>query len=382
MKRNAALDAARGLSVLAMFVAHAYDGWVLPAQKLGLGYRLTREIAAFAMPSFVLFAGVGLGLQMLAQRPRGPAIARGARLVLAGYALSLAYAIVDSGLSLATVLRADALHAIGASLALVALLLPPCKKSARLRARALVLALLIVLATPWLTRALRGVVGLPAYALAPLVQVPGVTRFCAFPLAALCALGVALASLLPRATGARAGITLTGAGAVAVLGFSLLTNQVLGAVGGKLEPAHLAVIPNAFGGASRALCLLGLGALVTLPSRSLLARALAALGRRSLLAYSLHLPLCYGRLGAPLHARLELSQATLGCLLLALTAAGLALLAERTERSRHRARPGSTGRDHGCEHPHCAIADSAAAVQSPHDNPPLPWHGMKIQPRS
>src|SRR5829696_8604388 len=104
-----------------MFVAHGYDAWLSPAAKTGLGWRITREIAAAALPSFFLLAGAGVALAWLRAAPnarsamRGSLALRGLRLIATGYALSLAYAWLDGGLAQPAVwLRADVLHAIGA----------------------------------------------------------------------------------------------------------------------------------------------------------------------------------------------------------------------------------------------------------------------------
>lgn len=332
------VDAARGIAVLAMFVAHGYDGWLAASYKTSLAYRVTRELAAVAMPSFVLLAGVGLGLRMRSLAATGPArdeaaraaqrstIARALQLVLTGYALSLAHALIDDGLAWPTLLRSDALHAIGASLAVVALLLPWGARATRvLELRATAVGAALLLLTPWLTSTLQRATQPAAYPLALWVRIDGLTRFAALPLAALCAAGVALASAPGRMSTTRRALGMCFGGAAGAALFAAATTSVLDALGGALSPAHPAVLPNALDGLCRALCALGLGALAALHAPHALRHGLRALGQRSLWVYALHLPLCYGRLATPLRGRLDLAEATLAVCLLALGSGAIAL---------------------------------------------------------
>jgi uncharacterized membrane protein len=327
-RRLQAVDAARGLAVLAMFVAHGYDGWVAEPYKVGLAYRVTRELAAVAMPAFVLLAGVALGLRLrsAAAETRWAIVARGLQLILTGYALSLAYALIDRGLTPATLLRSDALHAIGASLTLVALLLASgTRRPRQLELRALLVSAALLLATPWLTRTLQDAQGALSYPLALFVRIDGLTRFAAFPLAALCAAGVALAGTVSaRLVTTRAAYLLTAGAALGAGACALATSRTLEALGGTLSPAHLAVLPNALDGLCRGTCALGLGTLVARQAPDVVRSSLQALGQRSLWVYALHLPLCYGRLAMPLRGRLDLSAATLAVGALAFVASGLA----------------------------------------------------------
>ena len=264
------------------------------------------------------------------------------QLLLAGYALAVAYALLDGGLAWRNLLRADALHAIGVSIAVCAAVLPWGARRASTTATGTALALLA--ATPWLTRALHDLSPPLAYALAPLVHVDGVSRFQALPLAALCAGGVALATsgLLERLAATRSAVVVTLAAAALAAGFQLATAHQLQLLGGALSPAHLAVVPNALDGFCRALAALGLGALVALHGPQTLRNALQALGQRSLWIYALHIPFCYGRLARPLRGQLDLADATLAVAALALLAAVLSLASVSFALTRRfRARPAS-----------------------------------------
>jgi uncharacterized membrane protein len=322
---------ARGLAVLTMFVAHGYDGWLAAEHRGTLAFRVTREIAAVAMPGFVVFAGIGLGLSLQLARPtRGSVVARGLRLILAGYALSLAYAVIDDGLVWATVLRADALHAIGASLALCAVVLVR-PSAAALRTRAAALAVLLLAVTRPLSLALGDVASPMSYVIAPWVRIEGLTRFAAMPLSALCAGGVALAAggLLPRLGRTSAALSVALGSSLLAAASWLACAHLVHSLGGPLSPSHVAVLPNALDGFCRALCVLSLGALVVLHAPAGLREALRALGRRSLWVYALHLPLCYGRLAAPLRSRLDFAEATVGVVGLSILAAALAVASSR-----------------------------------------------------
>lgn len=309
-----------------MFVAHGYDAWCSPSAKLGLGYHLTREIAASALPAFLLLAGIGIALrwQRTGEQARPDvrrAIAlRGLRLIALGYALNAAYALLDGGLSdPATVLRADVLHAIGASMVLVAVL-----ALGRPLALAVGLALVIVVACPWLSRLAAGATGPFAYALAPFVHVDGISQFSVIPLAALCLAGLMVA----RADAGPAPPTFAALGVIGLglaLAGSSATAGLLHAFPGPLAPGHIAVLPNAVDGLGRALIVLALGGLVPAGARD----ALALLGRHSLALYALHIPFCYGRLGAPLRGQLDLAQASLAFALLAASAVAFLKLAQK-----------------------------------------------------
>jgi uncharacterized membrane protein len=308
------IDAARGLAVLAMFVAHGYDAWCSPSAKLGLAYGVTREIAASALPAFLLIAGVAIGMRWQrtpeAARPalRRALVMRGLRLIAAGYALNVAYALLDGGLGQGNVvLRADVLQAIGASM------LVAC--SFALGAHSFPahwLAFALVLVCPWLSRLSAHASGTLAYLLAPFLHVDAISAFAALPLAAFLLMGLVVvragASSAPPSSRS---LALAGT-ALAIVG-PLGTRDLLQAIPGPLAVTHVAVVPNALDGLGRALLVLAFGGLVPATLRG----SLVLLGRHSLLLYAAHIPFCYGRLGAPLRGQLDFAQASLAFLLLA-----------------------------------------------------------------
>jgi len=324
-----------------MFVAHGYDAWVAPANKIGLGYRVTREIAAAAIPSFFLLAGLSIGLRWLRVPPgehpamRGALALRGLRLIAAGYALSLAYAALDGGLERPEIwLRSDVLHAIGASMLVLAALLFAARSDAGLQAGRLqalkatnrvhgvvaVVAVLIVALWPVLARSswwqAHGSLG---YALAPFLPVDGITRFAAVPLVVFCIAGVTHAlyhhgANVPRSVSAF--LLVTGPACVWVV-----APETRVWLHGAAPTEDNAMRYTVVGGLGRGLFMLSLVRLLPAPSLA----PFTLLGRHSLLLYAVHIPFCYGRFGKPLRARLDLAQASLA--LAVLTGAALLLAA-------------------------------------------------------
>lgn len=96
--RLALFDAVRGAAVLAMMQWHIVDAWAADTERARFMFGLQQWFGGFAAPSFMLLAGLALGL-------RGPIspeardtlknLLRGMRIVLAGYALSLFRWTVD-----------------------------------------------------------------------------------------------------------------------------------------------------------------------------------------------------------------------------------------------------------------------------------------------
>jgi uncharacterized membrane protein len=327
--RQVAIDLARGVAVLLMIQTHAFDGWVAPAHKGSFGYWLSRVVASVPAPLFLLLAGLGLSLGAQAAARRGATAAairrtlvgRGLGIAAAGYVVSAIYAAIEGpqpwSQLRAQLFRADILHCIGLSLALCAILLLR-RSHLMLRAVGLVsLALVAGLllprwlslpASPWL-----------AALLALLCDVPGYSRFPLLPLVGFCAVGVCVGERLPslhisrRAAGAAVALAVL----VALLAW-LATQALLAWLGGPLSRSHPAVIANFVDGTARALATLAFAHWLALRLSPAWLDGLTQLGRASLLAYALHIPLCYGRLATPLSGRLSVAQAAPWVLLLIL----------------------------------------------------------------
>lgn len=322
--RNIGIDLARGVAVVLMIQTHALDGWASPAAKAGWGYALSRAFANIPAPLFLLLAGIGLAFGHRPGRPAatGRLARRALQVVGYGYLVSLIYTLIEGRLDPKALLRADILHCIGLSLLLCTWVLVGRSHLGRRAAALAGGALLAGLAAGrWLPP-------LPDWLAVPtalLVDVPGYTRFPLFPLCGFTAVGVAVGAALQRRS-PPVGFCLAGLLLLVALVpvWQELTGVTLALLGGKLSRSHPAVVWNFLEGCTRALAVL-LGSLAV---AGLLAQRQASqhpavtwlvrLGRGSLLAYAVHIPLCYGRLARPLAHQLELPLATL--LVAALTA--------------------------------------------------------------
>ncbi|MGE0786485.1 MAG: heparan-alpha-glucosaminide N-acetyltransferase domain-containing protein [Sandaracinaceae bacterium] len=326
------IDVARGLASLIMIQGHAYDAWVRPEDKTSAAYLFTRVLGSLPLPAFLVLAGAAIALRVeAAERRAEPAVsvrrsvfARGCSVLAWGYAASLAYALIDGTEGWGTLLRADVLHAIGISIALLAWLGIRGAGPPTLRAfgrAALGLAIVPVLVCPWLSPVGASVDGPLKYAVALFVDVPGVTRMPVVPLAGWLGLGACVVvAMRTRArgedpfaavAGARAGWLvrlLIGALAIAIAGH--LGTRAWVDAGAELSRAHPIVWLNAIDLGARGVIVLAVGALVSVRLPASARRLLVQLGRASLFTYVLHLPLTYGRLAAPLWGTLSMPAAT------------------------------------------------------------------------
>lgn len=94
----------RGLAVLYMIQLHTSHGWLRPELRHGAYWEAVQFFGGLAAPLFLFLAGAGLGLQWMAAaqggKPEGRdalarALARGAELIVLGYALRLQMWIID-----------------------------------------------------------------------------------------------------------------------------------------------------------------------------------------------------------------------------------------------------------------------------------------------
>lgn len=335
--RNLSVDLARGVASLIMIQGHAYDGWVAPLHKGTEAYLFTRLLGTLPLPAFLVLSGAAVALRVDAAVRRGEAakdvrralMRRGMQVVLWGYFVNAAYALMDGAQGLQTWLRADVLQVIGLSIVTLAWLGvrgtrsdvlhaggPP--DAGALQRAALSVGLVSVLACPALTAWARlAAEAWWGYLIAPFGDVPGVTRMPLVPLAAWSCAGVlAVRGVRSAETDHRGLGVLAGTGLLLAWTGAWATEALLAELGGTLSRAHAAVIPNAIDGAGRGLFVLGAGALLAARLPRALRGRLAVLGRHSLIAYVVHIPFCYGSLGAPWRGRLGMPEASLGVLLL------------------------------------------------------------------
>jgi uncharacterized membrane protein len=339
------VDIARGLAVVLMIQAHAYDAWVAPQHKTSAAYLLTRALATLPLPTFLALSGAGVALRVEAGRRAGEtaaqvrrdALRRAIEVVATGYAANALYASIDGFTGLETFLRVDVLQAIGLSLA--ALVLLGVRGSERPEPRALAiaasaLAVAPALLCPWLS-SLGGYARGPArFVVALFVDVPSLTSMPLVPLVSWAGLGALSTLALLRVSGpassrspSRADASsrfLWSQGAVSLLvalAASLATAPLVALLGGTLTRAHPAIWLNLIDLGARALALLSFASLASNRLPSLARSLLLRLGRGSMFAYVFHIPFCYGLLGRALRGGLDLATATAGVLaLVALTA--------------------------------------------------------------
>ncbi|MBK7154121.1 MAG: DUF1624 domain-containing protein [Sandaracinaceae bacterium] len=328
MKRLGGLDLARGLACLGMIEAHAYDAYVDAPDRVTAAFALTRFIALLPLPLFLTLAGMGVALRVQRGLERGEAphdvrrelVWRGFRVVLAGFALNVIYGLMDGARELGSYLRFDVLHVIGASSMLLGLVLPG---RARPQRTALVVALLVLLPSPWLNGAAADLESPLRFALVPFVDVPPFTVMPVFPLAVWCALGAAITPVCVRWPG-RVALVALGVAVVSSWGMQAW----LSAAGVPLSRTHPAVWLNALDLGARALFVIG-AALVAYPrvaATRFAVPVLLTLGTRSLRVYAFHLPFAYGALGKPVRALTDTSVAAATPWVLGLVALTYALV--------------------------------------------------------
>lgn len=347
------VDVARGVASLIMIQGHAYDGWVAAEHKESAAYLFTRLLGTLPLPAFLVLAGAAIVLRVDAARARGEdastvrrsVLLRGLGVLGWAYAVSFAYAAMDGVDGLDTLLRADVLHVIGLSIMAFALLAIGGLGRRRMTIAALALLIVPTLLCPWLSPLGAEVHGPLRFAVALFVDVPGVTLMPFVPLVSWLAAGALIAMAMVRARESAppslAGapdrfFLIAGASALVVaIAASHATSLTVDALGGTLTRAHPAVWLNVIDLAARGVLVLAIAALLSTRVPAAARRVLVRIGRGSLLAYVVHIPLCYGRAGELLRGRLDMATATLFVLLL-MVFAWLVVLARDTWRARGR----------------------------------------------
>lgn len=332
-ERVVGVDVARALASLVMIQGHAYHAWVAAPHRESAAYRFTRLLGTLPLPAFLVLAGAAVALAVSGAARAGSdpgllrrrLVHRGLEVTAIGYAVSLVSGVVDGATSLDTFLRADVLHVIGLSIALVAFAGVRGERADLAPLATAAAAIGLVTTLPSFALQPLGAIasGPTRYVLALFVDVPGVTQMPVFPLTGWFCLGVLVAILAERSRALRSGAFASIAGAsprfvsalavvalAAATAGAIATDAAIAAGDAPFTRAHPAILLNLVDLGARGLLVLAAGAAlsVALPPR---ARALAAtLGRGSLVTYVVHVPFCYGRLGAPLAGRLDMAEAT------------------------------------------------------------------------
>lgn len=351
--RVAALDALRGVAVLAMILTHASLAFASPAARAGAGFSALAPV--FALPSRLFVGLLGVGVALRAARGDGPRVVARRGLELFGYAYALRlWDYLSRGATEPTRLfKVDVLNAMGAAALVLAALLaaipgapgePPSPRTARARRLgALGLGLAAVALGAWAAAARPE--GLPVPAILG-AYVAGPRPLAHFPLApwfAYAAFGFALVPARGLAAASRPALARLAAAALA-LGLG-----VLGARAGRAIDAEALAREADVGlvlGSALVVLALAAGALVLFAATPRIASpegALARLGRASLPVYLLHLGLCFGPLVAPFRERLSVPEALVAAALVAAAMAPVVLAHERVGRWRGARRAGARG---------------------------------------
>lgn len=290
-QRNLTIDWLRGLAVLSMIEIHAFAAWVAPEHRHGPVWTAARAVGSQAATAFLFLVGVSLALGLRAVRDdrdlaafRTKTLKRGVGLLLAAHLFRVQEMLLSGG-QWADVLRVDILNCIALCMLLAPALAAPGTRGA---VRAAVAALLVVALTPLVAR-----IPQPATPFYDYLYDGRQLVFPAFPFAAYAFAGLAVGHLWGRDT-RRVWLSTAALGAALVLGCVVAQAHpdrylAIGA-GHRTDPrffgAHLGIL-LLVGAACR-----GLQPLAH-PARF---GPVRQLGRTSLLAYWIHVNLCYGPL--------------------------------------------------------------------------------------
>lgn len=337
-RRWAAIDAHRGVVTLLMVMHHMNDAALAPALQKGGVFHVLQFLGGVPAPGFLFLAGLGLGLGLERERRKG--VAAGVR-VRGGlqrglYVLGLGVLIQASNFFFGHkpwsewqwIFRVDVLNAMGASMALVALVAAGAPDGRRSALRAALLGVAVLAATPFVYgRQItfpNEVVGRYVAGSGPLLLFP-LLPWLAFVALGLCA-GEFLASPDASASNGTRAVRIAGAGlALIAAGFAF------DRVPFSPFPAH------DYWHASPLLVLIRAGVqalllalLLALDAAS--PRWLTVLGRHSLAIYWLHLNFVYGPLLECWRGHQSLGATLLAGVALAVACAGVAFGLEWRER--------------------------------------------------
>jgi uncharacterized membrane protein len=322
-----AIDWLRGLAVVLMIQTHLYDSWVSPAGKASPAYWWTRYLGGVPSRLFLLLVGVSMAIGFERQIARGverAAIVRaGAKRGLEILALAYLFRFQEYALAgfwgpIADLFRIDILNCIGASMILVAFVAAPRGGRPQVAA-ALAAAAVFVGLGP-----LVGPAHFPAFIPTPLSSYVGGQRpmswFGLFPWAAWPLVGVALGHAWIRASAdprrQAVAFLLTGAGGLVLMSAVILVRKWNPYVIHYPNDVVQQMGPGTFFYRLGLNGVLAFGAYAVSRLEAGRFSIMRQLGRTSLLVYWIHVDLCYGLVSRAFHHRLDMTQATVGFLLM------------------------------------------------------------------
>jgi uncharacterized membrane protein len=351
------IDWLRGVAVLLMILAHSFDAWMTPLERVGPGWFLVRHGSGIPSRLFLFLVGVSsaivfereLARETPAQQMRAATAKRGLLVLVLAYLFRLQeHVLAGFWGGWSQVFRVDILNCIGASLLLLALVGIPRQGRPAYLPALLVAAVLIALGPvvgpahlpAWIPRALSSYIG---------GQRP-MSWFPLFPWGAWSLVGLVIGHLwlrLGREPARRARVfAITGAlGALsiaAVLLVRAMDSQIIrypSEVVQQMGPGSFFFRLGLIGIIS------WLGWLATRRATDAVT-PVRQLGRTSLLIYWVHVEICYGFGTRPLQKKLSFAQALIAYLALCLAMYGLSVLRTRygpvlLERLRRRFRRGT-----------------------------------------
>jgi uncharacterized membrane protein len=304
------VDWLRGLAVVLMILAHAYDAWLDPALRTGARYEWVKLLSGIPSRLFLFLVGVSVAVRLerhLADRGDARALrrqiaGRGLAVVVLAYLFRLQeYALSGFWGGWQQLVRVDILNCIGASMLVLAAVAVPSGPRPRHAATIIAAAVFLGLGPligpavfpDWLPRALTSYLG---------GQRP-MSWFPLFPWGAWALVGVAVGHVWLRAatTPARAARTFLSSGLLGALttGTVVLIRKIDPHVIRYPSDLVQQMGPGSFFyrlGLIGVLALLGWG--VTRLSGARFS-PMQQLGRTSLLVYWVHVDLCYGPLTKP-----------------------------------------------------------------------------------
>jgi uncharacterized membrane protein len=341
----------RGLAVVLMILAHAYDAWLTADARTGAAYGVVRHLSGIPSRLFLFLVGVSAAIVYERQIAQGmtagamrAATAKRGLLVLG---LALLFRLQEHALALFwggwdPLFRVDILNCIGASLLVLALFTTPRHGRPRIWLPLAAAAVFIGLGP------IVGPAQFPAWLPRPLTSYIGGQRpmawFPLFPWAAWSLVGVAVGHLWLRhardpAGQARTFVVSGLLGAVSTAAVLLIrhyTPQII------RYPSELVqqMGPGSFFFRLGSIGIIALlGWVVTRVSGQRFS-PMRQLGRTSLLIYWVHVELCYGYASRFLQHRLSMAGATVAFVVLTLLMFALSLARTRLTRrwrARHKA---------------------------------------------
>jgi uncharacterized membrane protein len=358
VKRFPAIDVVRGIAVVLMVLHHTVDSWVMEPARHSLAFAWLRQLGGVPAPAFLFLAGLSAALVGAREREKRTPISQR---VQAGvkrglYVLGVAFVFrvfvfyagsntIRSG-AWPMLFRVDVLNCIGAALILISLVCGPARSPRVAIGLALLLAAVFGLLAPVLAQTRLTV---PSEYLGNYFVGSGtLVLFPLFPWMAYLAIGYALGEHVARYVRNSPD---AGPKALARATMPLLVlGPLVWIVALRLSDASFSVYPpHDYWHSSPLWVAVRLGVQASLlavvalvlqrDATGRLAAWLQLLGRHSLLAYTFHVELVYGRVSKSMIRATSIPQALCGVAVLVTLCAVLAAAAEwlgawRTQRER------------------------------------------------